>query len=155
MTTMTLPTPATEIPESVTAAQTAAKMRIAVHIDTEVLHPEVARRKANVWLLMYAGHLLRADRPELVIEPDQDLMWRYDVILTSPKSGDVGKVGQLRVRAANGEVLAPEAYGDELADTADHLVEKPKSRDAEDVQNVKQKHVVEKVDTYADAPAGR
>lgn len=28
------------------------KMRITVHIDTEVLDSEVARRKANVWLLM-------------------------------------------------------------------------------------------------------
>ena len=37
---------------------TEARMQVTVHIDTEVLNPEVARRKANVWLLETVGNLL-------------------------------------------------------------------------------------------------
>jgi len=97
------------------------KLRIAVHIEAEVLDPEVARRKANVWLLMYAGHLLRADYPELILESGQILMWRYDVVLTSPRGGDIGKIGKIRVLATTGEVLASESLHEELLVNAQAL----------------------------------
>jgi len=96
------------------------KLRIAVHIEAEVLDPEVARRKANVWLLMYAGNLLGAENPELVI--NQGLRWRVDVILTSPKRGHIGKVGQLCLDAITGEVMATETLPEELRANADALI---------------------------------
>lgn len=96
------------------------KLHIAVHIDTEVLDPEVARRKANVWLLLYAGHLLRADYPELIL--DKSLMWRYTVVLTSPKGGDVGKIGQIHVQAATDEVIAEETLSNDLRANAEALI---------------------------------
>jgi hypothetical protein len=101
------------------------KLHIAVHIEAEVLDPEVARRKANVWLLMNAGHLLRADYPELIL--DKSLVWRYTVVLTSPRGGDVGKIGQIHVQAATGEVIAPESLSDELLASVDVLLARPKA----------------------------
>lgn len=82
--------------------------KVSVHIDTAVLDPEAARRKANAWLLLNAGHLLRVDKPELRLE-DGELLWRYTIMLTSPRGGDVGRIGQIQVRAKTGEIVATEA----------------------------------------------
>jgi len=95
------------------------KLHIAVHIDAEVLDGEVARRKANVWLLMNAGNLLGAENPELVLH--HALMWRVDVILTSPSRGHIGKVGQLCLDARTGEVFATATLPEELKVSADAL----------------------------------
>jgi hypothetical protein len=124
MTTMSVSTPAVTVPKTVAEAQSVTKMRVAVHIDTVVLHPEVARRKANVWLTMYAGHLLRADNPELILK--DGLFWRYEVILTSPHGGDIGTVGQIQVKAETGEVVSGESLADELSAQSTSLVKRQK-----------------------------
>ncbi|MFN8488321.1 MAG: hypothetical protein U0350_12055 [Caldilineaceae bacterium] len=116
MTTMVVPTEQTNLQTK----KSQPKFRIAVHIDTEVLDPEVARRKANVWLLLYAGHLLRADFPELILE--KELMWRYAVVLTSPQGGDVGRIGQIHVQATTGEVVVSESLSSELLANAKLLI---------------------------------
>lgn len=85
-------------------ASQSTKMQVSVHIDTEVLDPEVARRKANVWLLMNVGNLLRADYPELILE-DEQLLWRYDVLLTRIDYGIVGTIGRIHVQAISGDVI--------------------------------------------------
>lgn len=87
---------------------TEARMQVTVHIDTEVLNPEVARRKANVWLLETIGNLLGAENAELILS--EPLRWRFDVILGLPDlghpgSGDLFRVGTIEVNAADGEVL--------------------------------------------------
>ncbi len=115
MTTMVLPIEQMNLPTT----KSPSKLQINVHIDAEVLDPEVARRKANVWLLLYAGNLLRADYPELIL--DKDLLWRYTVVLTSPGGGDAGKIGQICVRAATGEVIASESLSRELIANAEAL----------------------------------
>lgn len=115
MTTMVLPIEQMNLPTT----KSPSKLQIKVHIDAEVLDPEVARRKANVWLLLYAGNLLRADYPELIL--DKDLLWRYTVVLTSPGGGDAGKIGQICVRAATGEVIASESLSRELIANAEAL----------------------------------
>ncbi len=79
------------------------RMMVNVHIQAEIISDEAARHKANVWLLMNAGNLLRADHPELLL--DEELTWRFDVLLTYPDQGVVGKVGKLRVDATAGTVL--------------------------------------------------
>lgn len=120
MTTMTVSTSAAPIPQSASEAEKLPKMRIAVHIDAEVLHPETARRKANVWLLMYAGNLLGAEDPELILK--DRLIWRMDVVLTSPIRGYIGSVGRLCVDATSGEVLASDVLPKELQQNANMLV---------------------------------
>lgn len=102
-------------------AQPLPTFKVSVHIDTEVLDPEVARRKANVWLLLYAGHLLRADHPELIWE-DETLFWRYDVLLTHVGAGVVGKIASIRVEAITGEVIADPDVRQEWITTARSLL---------------------------------
>lgn len=95
------------------------KMRVAVHIDAEVLDSEVARRKANVWLLTNAGNLLGAKNPELLLQ--DRLLWRMDVILSSPRRGYIGKVGQLCVDARTGEILSADNLIEEYYTNANAL----------------------------------
>ncbi len=83
-----------------------------IHIEAEVLGSEMARRKANVWLLMNAGNLLRADHARLTMQ--ERLLWEYDVLLTLPTEGTVGKIGCIRVDAKSGEVVSTQNLSDEL-----------------------------------------
>lgn len=105
MTTMVIPAEVPAKSVSKMAVTALPPLKVAIHIDAEVLNPEVARRKADVWLLLYVGHRLRADNPELLWE-DDELRWRYDVVLTQLNYGVVGKIGCLRVQATTGKVMA-------------------------------------------------
>lgn len=92
-------------------------LRISVHIQADVLDAEIARRKANVWLLENAGNLLGATTPELVL--GERLRWRYDIVLsepdlTSPGQGKSLRVGQIVLDAVTGEVLEADRLIEEL-----------------------------------------
>ncbi len=100
--------------------KTEPRLQVSVHIEMEVLSPDIARRKANAWLLMNAGNLLGAERPELVL--GEQLAWRVDVVLTSPTRGQVGRIGQLCLDAVTGEILVTETLVDELIANADALM---------------------------------
>jgi hypothetical protein len=80
-------------------------LSVKVHIEAEVLTAEKARRKANVWLLMNVGNLLGAENPELIFS-DSHLLWRVDVILTSPTRGKIGQVGRLWLDAVTGNIVS-------------------------------------------------
>lgn len=80
------------------------RLNLIVHITADVLTADVARRRANGWLLDNVGNLLIAETPELVI--GDSLVWRVPVILTSPKQGHRGTCGTLDVDAVSGQVLA-------------------------------------------------
>jgi len=80
-----------------------AKMMVKIHLETEVISAEVARRKANVWLLENVGNLLRAESPELIV--GEPLVWRVDIVLTSPTKGWVGRLGRLEMNATTADIL--------------------------------------------------
>lgn len=88
------------------------RLKVSVHLDAEVLPAETVRRQANVWLLEHIGNLLRAESPELVLR--EPLVWRLDIVLTSPTKGRVGMIGRLEIDAVTGEVLADETLTQEL-----------------------------------------
>ena len=102
----------TPIIMSVPSTEKAERLQISVHVQAEVLSAEVARRRANVWLLEHIGNLLRAESPELVL--GDRLVWRADVMLTSPSRGRVGVIGRLELDALTGDVLADESLAEEL-----------------------------------------
>ena len=87
-------------------------MQVMVNIRADVIDPEVARRKANGWLLDNAGNLLAAVTPELLL--GEQLQWRFDVVLgvpdlAAPGQGTTQRIGQITVDAISGEVMtAPE-----------------------------------------------
>ena len=99
----------------------AARMRVKVHIDAEVLDPEIARRRAHVWLLNTVSNLRFAENAELILT--EPLCWRFDVILglpdlDRPGTGDLFRIGRIEVDATTGEVLHQEQLSQELHSTA-------------------------------------
>lgn len=85
------------------------RIQVRVNVQAEVIDPELARRRANVWLLDNAGNLLAAVTPELIL--DEQLLWRFDVVfgwpdLSQPGSGHTRRIGQIAVDAVSGEVQA-------------------------------------------------
>ena len=122
MTKMILPVSNTLTPSK---QQTTERMQVAVHIQAEVLTADAARRHANVWLTMNAGHLLQVRNPELILA--DTLQWRLDVFLSLPQNDYPGKVAQRRIGqvyldATTGEVAEPLALIEELTTNADALV---------------------------------
>lgn len=95
-----------------------SRLSVNVHIEAEVLSAEKARRKANVWLLMNVGNLLGTENAELIYS-DSQLLWRVDVILTSPIRGKLGCVGQLWLDAISGEPLPSDNLINEFLAKAD------------------------------------
>ena len=97
------------------------RVKVVVNVNAEVLDAEIARRKANVWLLDHVGNLLGTSTPELVI--GKRIMWRYDVILgipnlAQPGSGAMYKVGQIMVDAETGEIENADEVARELQQNA-------------------------------------
>jgi hypothetical protein len=104
---------------AVPSTEKTERLQISVHVQAEVLAAEVARRRANVWLLEHIGNLLRAESPELVL--GERLVWRVEVMLTSPSRGRVGLLGRLELDAITGDVLADESLAEELLPRAQAL----------------------------------
>ena len=109
----------TSIVVPVSPTENAERLQVSVHIQAEVLSAEAARREANFWLLENVGNLLRADNLELVL--GDRLVWRSDIVLTSPTRGTIGVVGRLEIDAITGEVLADETLAEELTPYAHAL----------------------------------
>ena len=119
MTVLVLTSPSNDAKDENTAEQ---HMEVVVHIQAEVLNPAVARRKANYWLAMNAGHLLLAENPELLLT--DALQWRFDVFLSKPcleEPGSVSRmqIGRLRLDAVTGEVADSDRLAEEFIAHAD------------------------------------
>lgn len=110
----------TPIVMPVSKTEKADRMQVSVHIQAEVLSAEAIRREANYWLLENVGNMLRADNPELVL--GDQLVWRIDIVLTTPTRGQVGVVGRLELDAITGEVLADQTLTEELTPRAHDLI---------------------------------
>lgn len=95
-----------------TKSPSASRLQVSVHLQAEIVAPEAARRRANVWLLEHVGNLLRAETPELIL--GERLIWRSDVVLTNPQVGVVGRIGRIELDAATGEVLDEDAAAADL-----------------------------------------
>jgi hypothetical protein len=100
------------------------RLQVSIHIHADIIAPEVARRKANVWLLMNAGHLVSAFNPELMIA--DRLLWRLEVHhgvpdLQNPGHAIVNKIGQMHLDALTGEPVLPDNFLDDLKVAADAL----------------------------------
>jgi len=74
-----------------------------VQIQPPIISAEKARKQANVWLLTNIGNLLRAEKPQLIINQQRQLCWLMRVVLPAEK---VAKpLGQIEVDVFSGEVL--------------------------------------------------
>ena len=100
-------------------------MQVLVHVQAEVLSPDVARHRANKWLTLHAGHLLLVKHPELLLE--DSLQWRFDVLLSVPQLDNPGtakrhQIGQIRLAAKSGEIINSSTLIEELRANANALV---------------------------------
>jgi len=99
----------------------AGQLQIDVHLSAEVnVTAAVARRKVNAFLATNVGNLLLADEPVLTL--GERIVWRVPVDLTTPKSGRLGRVGDVDVDVENGELLLDEAQLTRIRDHAHRLV---------------------------------
>jgi hypothetical protein len=71
---------------------------------THGINGEIARRRADQFLLRKVGDLLYAEEPSLHF--GERVCWKVPVALTNPERGRVGTIGELRIDAETGEVLA-------------------------------------------------
>lgn len=105
-----------------------AVMEVAVHLQATVMAPEAALRRANVWLSMYAGHLLQAEEPELIL--GEPLRWRFRILRSAPRLDAPGHthcqgIGTLLMDAVSGEVIEPKETIESLITNADAHIGRP------------------------------
>ncbi len=90
------------------------------HMDSLPISALVARQKVNVLVLERVSNLLLADEPALFTEAEK-WIWRVPIDLTFPSRGRVGRIGELRVDAQNGQVYYDDATLLELEKNAERL----------------------------------
>ena len=69
--------------------------------------PYVAKQKANYYLAMHVGNLVMSGEPDVEFH-DNGVRWRVPAMLTNPKIGHVGKIGEVLVDAQTGTILKDE-----------------------------------------------
>lgn len=90
-----------------------------VHIQPEIISSEQARKRANGWLAMNVGHLLRSENPQLILTHQLELQWQVEVVLISPTGADLGQVGQLEIDGLTGDVLTSPTISEQIIAQAD------------------------------------
>jgi hypothetical protein len=80
-------------------------VEVSVKIRTPLqITSHVARQKANRQIALHCGQSFSLDEPELYVS--ETMHWRVPVWVTHPAKGRVARLGELRVDAETGEVLA-------------------------------------------------
>jgi hypothetical protein len=98
---------------------------VTIHIDITApgnISPSVARQKVTQFVVEHISSQLRGEPPDLNV--GARLFWSVPVVLTSPARGVIGRVGEILVAAATGEVLADAEIVRRLADNAERLAER-------------------------------
>jgi hypothetical protein len=79
----------------------------------------VARQKVTQFVVTRISSQLRGEAPDLHV--GERLCWSVPVVLTSPARGPVGRVGEILVDAATGEVLADAEAVQRIGEAAERL----------------------------------
>lgn len=82
----------------------------------------VARQRVTQFVITEISSQMRGGIPDLNIS--ERLSWSVPVELTSPERGVVGRVGEIRVDATTGELLADSDTVRGIAENARRLVER-------------------------------
>jgi hypothetical protein len=83
----------------------AAEVRLRLDVTARLnVTGEVARRRVTAFVIRKVGNLLGTDSPYLMV--NDRWYWVVPVVLTFPEVGPVGRVGEVRVDAQTGEILA-------------------------------------------------
>lgn len=99
-----------------------ATLAIRIELTTQAnITPFVAQQKVTQFVVTEISSQLRGDTPDLNV--GERLCWSVPVVLTSPARGNVGRVGEILVDAATGEVLADAAAVQRMAAHAERLAQ--------------------------------
>jgi hypothetical protein len=82
----------------------------------------VARQKVTQFVVTEISTQLRGEAPDLHVS--DRLCWSVPVVLTSPVRGVIGRVGEIRVDAETGEVLADADTVRRITDDAERLAQR-------------------------------
>ncbi len=106
------------------AFPTGSRVVMSVQISADFnVSAQVARQKANRWLIMNLGDQLWAGEPELIV--GSRLSWRLPVYLSLSRGGFLGQVGELRVDAQTGDIsLAAPQTLEQMTEQAEALCER-------------------------------
>jgi hypothetical protein len=106
-----------------TATPAGATVSVRIEITAQAnITPFVARQKVTQLVVTEISSQLRGDTPDLNV--GDRLCWSVPVVLTSPARGTVGRVGEIRVDAETGEVLADAEDLRRIADHAERLAQR-------------------------------
>jgi hypothetical protein len=113
-----------EITMGGTSLPTGSRVVLRIEVSTDFnISADIARQRANRFLIMNLGDQLSAGSPELVV--GERLFWRMPVNLTLSQGGNLGRVGDIQVDAQTGDVqVEPPQTLDQLADQAEMLYER-------------------------------
>lgn len=82
----------------------------------------VAQQMVTQFVIQEISSQLGGDTPDLNV--GERLCWSVPVVLTSPVKGTVGRVGELLVDAATGELLADPETVERIAANAERLAQR-------------------------------
>lgn len=82
----------------------------------------VAQQKVTQFVISEISNQLCADTPDLNI--GERLCWSVPVVLTSPVTGLIGRVGEILVDVNTGELLADEDTVERISANAEHLAQR-------------------------------
>lgn len=100
-----------------------ATVAIRIEMTTQVnITPFGARQKVSQFVVREISSQLRGDTPDLHV--GERLSWSVPVVLTSPTRGVVGRVGEILVDAATGEMLADTDTMQRIAEHAAQLAQR-------------------------------
>jgi hypothetical protein len=80
----------------------------------------VAKRKVNAFIATHIGNLLLAGEPALTFT--ERIVWRVPVDLTQPHIGRLGKVGEVDVDVATGEIILDAYIQSQIEANAQRLI---------------------------------
>jgi hypothetical protein len=100
-----------------------ATVSIRIELTAQVnITPFVARQQVTGFVKLQISDQMHGEQPELVV--GDRLCWSVPVVLTSPRRGVVGKVGEILVDATTGELLVDTDTIQRMSDDADRLAQR-------------------------------
>ena len=91
-----------------------------------VMDEHVARHKANRWLIENVGNMVMADRAALAQSAGRSI-WRFGAFVTALSHEPFGPIGNIKVDAVSGEVLANAHTAKEMIRRGEHFEHSPPS----------------------------
>lgn len=100
----------------------AENLRLEINISTTLsLSSQQAKRRLARFLMDTISLFTHPGEPLLVIANNQQVFWRFPVLLSMGRHGRLGQVGELDVDAHTGQIVISETITEEIKANAERL----------------------------------